>query len=297
MRTKGYNLTICINNFQISYDDLGEDTTPIIFLHGFPFDKTMWRSQIEFLQSSNRVIAVDLRGFGASKDEDTSLSIGLFSDDLIKFMNALGIDKAILCGISMGGYIALNAIQRFSNRFSALVLCDTQCSADSNEAKEKRYKSIDEINANGVFAFNENFVKSIFYAGSLLNKKEIVEALRNVIYSNSPHIMTTGLRALADRAETCFKLSEINVPTLIICGREDALIPLAKAEYMHATIINSVLKIINHAGHVCNLEQSQEFNKHVCDFMFSIGEGKCVDSEKAESDKRRNNRSTAVWDL
>lgn len=297
MRTKGYNLTICINNFQISYDDLGEDTTPIIFLHGFPFDKTMWRSQIDFLQSSNRVIAVDIRGFGASKDEDTLLSIGLFSDDLIKFMNALGIDKAILCGISMGGYVVLNAIQRFPNRFSALVLCDTQCSADSNEAKEKRFKSIDEINANGVTAFNENFVKSIFYGGSLLNKKEIVETLRTVVNSNSKHIITTGLRALADRAETCSKLNEINIPTLIMCGREDALIPLEKAEYMHATISKSILKIINHAGHVCNLEQAQEFNKHICDFIFSIGENECINGKKAESDKRRNNRSTAVWDL
>lgn len=297
MRTKGYNLTISINNFQISYDDLGEDTTPIVFLHGFPFDKTMWRSQIDFLQSSNRVIAVDIRGFGASKDEDTLLSIGLFSDDLIKFMNALGIDKAILCGLSMGGYIALNAIQRFSNRFSALILCDTQCNADSNEAKEKRYKSIDEINANGVSAFNENFVKIVFYGGSLLNKKEIVETLRTVVNSNSPHILTTGLRALADRAETCSKLGEISVPTLIMCGREDALIPLEKAEHMHATITNSVLKVINHAGHVCNLEQAQEFNKHVCDFMFSIGEGKCIDSKKDESDKKRNNSSKALWDL
>ena len=296
MRTKGYNLTTCINNFHISYDDLGEGAVPIIFLHGFPFDKTMWRSQVDFLQGSNRVIAVDLRGFGGSKDEETSLSIGLFADDLIKFMNALCIDKAMICGLSMGGYIALNAVQRFPSRFEALILCDTQCSADTKEVKEKRYKSIDDINANGTTAFNEAFIKSVFYAGSLLNKKDIVEALRTVVFSNSQHSITMGLTAIADRSETCSALSKIKIPTLIMCGREDALIPIAKAEYMHATISDSVLKVINHAGHVSNLEQPHEFNKHLCDFITSIG-GTCIDSKRTRADERKNMRSTAVWDL
>jgi 3-oxoadipate enol-lactonase len=296
MRTKGYNLTTCINNFHISYDDLGEGATPIIFLHGYPFDKSMWRAQIDFLQGSNRVIAVDLRGFGASKDEVTSLSIGLFADDLIKFMNALCIDKAMICGLSMGGYIALNVVNRFPSRFEALILCDTQCSADTKETKEKRYKSIEEINANGTTTFNENFIKSVFYAGSLLNKKETVEALRSVVFSNSQHIVTAGLIAISERSETCSTLSEIKIPTLIICGREDVLIPLAKAEYMHTSIQDSVLKIINHAGHVCNLEQPQEFNKHVCDFIVSIGGPECVD-RKTKAEERKSMRSTAVWDL
>ena len=296
MKTQGYNLSTTVNNFHISYDDLGEGTVPVIFLHGYPFDKTMWHAQIDFLQASNRVIAVDIRGFGASKDEQTSLSIGLFADDLIKFMNVLNIDKAIICGLSMGGYIALNAVQRFSSRFEGLILCDTQCSADTKEAKEKRYKSIDEINANGTAAFNENFVKSVFYAGSLLNKKEIVEAVRRVVFSNSKHIITMGLRALADRSETCSTLNEIKIPTLIICGREDALIPLAKAEYLHANIQDSTLKIINHAGHVSNLEQAQEFNKHLCEFVTTINGTDCLERKKA-SENRRNTRSTAVWDL
>jgi len=295
MKTQGYNLTTTINNFHISYDDLGEGAVPIIFLHGYPFDKTMWRAQIDFLKASNRVIAVDIRGFGSSKDEETSLSIGLFADDLIKFMNALAIDKAMICGLSMGGYIALNAVQRFSSRFEALILCDTQCSADTIEAKEKRYKTIDEINANGVTAFNEGFVKSVFYAGSLMNKKEVVEAVRRVVFSNSKHIITMGLRTLADRSETCSTLHEIKIPTLIISGREDALIPLAKSEYMHANIQDSVLKIINHAGHVSNLEQPQEFNKYLCEFITNINGTNCSERKRV-NENRRNIGSIAVWD-
>jgi 3-oxoadipate enol-lactonase len=296
MRTTGYNQTISLTNFTISYDDLGEGIVPIIFLHGYPFDKTMWQPQLEFLQDTNRVIAVDLRGFGGSKDEKTALTMGLFADDLIKFMNALDIDKAMICGLSMGGYIALNAVSRFPGRFEALILCHTQCSADSSEAKEKRYKSIDDINTNGASEFNEKFVKSVFYEDTLLNKKEVVESVRNVVFSNSKHILTAGLTALADRAETCSTLAEIKIPTLIICGREDALIPLSKAAYMHANITNSTLKVIDNAGHVSNIEHPQEFNKHVCEFISSINGTDCM-HKKTERENRKNNRSTAIWDL
>ena len=89
--TNGYNLTLPINNFTISYNDVGEGKTPIIFLHGYPFDKTMWQTQFDALSSSNRLIACDIRGFGKSKDEATPLSIDLFANDLIDFMDKLNI--------------------------------------------------------------------------------------------------------------------------------------------------------------------------------------------------------------
>src|SRR5690606_29586281 len=156
--TKGYNLTIPINDFQLSYDDVGEGRVPVIFLHGFPFDKTMWQEQLDYLKSSYRLIACDIRGFGKSADEDSPLSMDQFSDDLIALMDKLSIDKAIICGLSMGGYIALNVLNRFPDRFEALILCDTQCNADTVEAKEKRYKAIDKIENDGVSKFNEGFI-------------------------------------------------------------------------------------------------------------------------------------------
>src|SRR5690606_2259848 len=121
------------NNFNLSYDDVGEGELPVIFLHGFPFDKTMWREQIDFLKTSFRVIACDIRGFGSSKDEESRLSIDLFGEDLIAFMDKLAINKAIICGLSMGGFIALNVLNRFPDRFEAVILCDTQCIDDSPE--------------------------------------------------------------------------------------------------------------------------------------------------------------------
>lgn len=264
---KGYNLTIPVNNFHLSYDDVGEGSISIIFLHGYPFDKTMWQPQLDFLKSSYRLISCDIRGFGKSTDEQTHLSIDLFGEDLIAFMDKLSIDKTIVCGLSMGGFIALNALQRFPDRFEALILCDTQCIADTIEVKEKRYKIINEIEVDGVANFNEGFIKSVFHRDSITNKKELVGQLRSVVFSNSKHIISQGLVALAERLETCSTLKEITIPTLIICGREDEVTPLVQSEFMNATIKGSILQVIDNAGHVSNLEQPYEFNKYLLDFL------------------------------
>jgi pimeloyl-ACP methyl ester carboxylesterase len=268
--TKGYDLTIPVNNFHLSYDDVGEGIVPIIFLHGFPFNKTMWQGQLDFLKSSYRLIPCDIRGFGKSMDEKSPLSIDLFADDLIQFMDKLSIDKAIVCGLSMGGFIALNAMKRFPERLEALILCDTQCIADTKEVKEKRYKIIDEINVEGVDNFNDGFIKRVFHEDSITNKKKVVEQLRNVVFSNSKHIIKQGLVALAERSETCSILDGITIPTLIICGREDEVTPLAQSEFMNATIKGSILQVIENAGHVSNLEQPDEFNKHLLGFLTTL---------------------------
>ncbi len=264
------NLFTEINHTNISYTDVGVGTIPIILLHGFPFDKTMWKSQIEYLKPTNRVIAVDIRGFGLSKDENTFLSIDSFTDDLLAFMDKLKIDKAAICGLSMGGYIALNAVKKFPKRFEALILCDTQCIADTTEVKENRYKTIEQIKLNGANEFNENFIKNVFHPDSLINKTEIVANLRSVVFANSIDIIVAGLIALAERFETCAVLNKIQIPTLIMCGREDKVTPLEQSEFMHKIIKNANLKIINNAGHVSNLEQPEEFNQHLLEFLNKI---------------------------
>lgn len=267
---KGYNLTIKVNNIIVSYDDVGEGEFPVIFLHGFPFDKSMWHVQLDALKSSHRLITFDIRGFGKSIDEDSVLSIDLFADDLMQFMDALSIDKAIICGLSMGGYIAQNALKRFPDRFHALILCDTQCFADTIEVKEKRFKTIDEIEVEGVANFNEGFIKKVFCKNSLRNKKKLVEQLSAVVFANTPHTIQQGLVVLAGRTETCSNLPNIEISTLIICGREDEVTPLAQSEFMHEHIKGSILHIVENAGHVSNLEQPEVFNKYLGDFLEDV---------------------------
>lgn len=272
VETKGYDLKVSLDNFLVSYNDIGEGNIPIIFLHGFPFDKTMWQGQLDYLKCSYLLISCDIRGFGKSTDEHSHLSIDMFADDLVQFMDMLNINKAIVCGLSMGGYIVLNALKRFPERFEAIILCDTQCIADSDEVSDKRYKTIDEITKDGVTKFNEGFIKKVICKNSFNNKKELVKNLYNVVFSNSQHIITSGLNVFAERSETCSTLDEINIPTLIICGKEDEVTPVGQSEFMNSKIRDSTIHIINNAGHVSNLEQPDEFNKHLLNFLETVGE-------------------------
>lgn len=264
---QGYNLTINVNDFNLSYDDIGEGSIPIVFLHGFPFDKTMWQEQMDYLKGTHRVIALDIRGFGKSTDEESHLSIELFANDLILFIDKLALEKVIICGLSMGGFIALNAVKRFPSRFEALILCDTQCIADSHDVKANRYKAIEDIKEYGVANFNEAFIKKVFHEDSINNKPELVERLRSVVFSNSQHIICQGLVALTERSATCGFLNKLKIPTLIICGREDVVTPLEESKFMNKQIKGSVLHVINIAGHVSNLEEPIKFNKLLRDFL------------------------------
>nr|MBP6688324.1 hypothetical protein [Lacibacter sp.] len=163
--------------------------------------------------------------------------------------------------------IALNAHRRIPDRFEALILCDTQCIADTPAVKEKRYRTIEDISANGVKNFNDRFVESVFYKDTLHTNMELVETLRKVVYLNSQHIITAGLTALAERSETCSVLGDIDIPTLILCGREDAVTPLAQSDFMHQMIERSTMHVIEKAGHVSNLEHPDEFNQYLLDFL------------------------------
>lgn len=270
MESNAFNLSTQVNNFRIWYDDFGTGAVPIIFLHGYPFDKTMWLEQIDFLKSSNRVIAYDIRGFGKSTDEVSVFSIDLFVEDLIGFMDSLIIEKAIVCGFSMGGYIALNAIKNHSDRFSALILSDTQCIADTAEIKIKRYQAIEDIALVGIKKFIEKFIKSVFHKDSWTTKPQLVDKVQALALTNSQHSITSGLTAIAEREETCSSLVEVDVPTLIICGREDTVTPVVQSEFMNQKIKGSELHIIENAGHVTNLEQASEFNKHLHNFLKSF---------------------------
>jgi len=260
------------NNFQMSYNDAGEGEIPIICLHGFPFDKSMWDEQLAYFESTHRIIACDIRGFGQSTDEVSMLSIEIFTDDLRAFMDKLFIKKAIICGLSMGGFIALNAVSRYPERFEALILCDTMCIADSAEVKSNRFKAVDDIALHGPEKFNEAFIESVFHPNSFEEQPEVVEELRTIVFANKKRIISQGLIALACRAETCSILGEIDMPTLIICGREDEVTPLFQSEFMQKRISGAVLKVIENAGHVSNLEQPKIFNGHIADFLAELDE-------------------------
>jgi len=270
MQTTGNDIDINVGDVTICYDDFGKGTVPIVFVHGFPFDKSSWQPQMEFFKETHRVIAYDIRGFGKSTAGREEVSIELFADDLVKFMDDLEIDKAIVCGLSMGGYILLNAASRYFKRFEALILCDTQCIADSSEIKEKRYQTISQIKAEGLTDFAEGFVNNIFCQDSLNTKKELMGKIKGIILSTSPAAILGTLNALAQRWQTCSSLNEILVPTLILCGKEDKVTPFIQSEFLLKNITGSILHSIDKAGHLSNLEQPDEFNQHLSDFISGL---------------------------
>ncbi len=266
----GSDLSIVLNNITVSYDDNGIGTTPVIFIHGFPFNKNSWKPQVEFLKSSCRVINYDIRGFGNSTAGNEEFSIKLFADDLINFMDALKIDKAIVVGLSMGGYIILNAVERYTERLEAIILCDTQCIADTAEGKEKRFKTIEQIEASGLNEFTNGFAKNVFSAITQSAKNDIVEEIKTTILSTPPEIVIATLKALAGRSDTCSMLSSINIPALILCGNDDIITPPDRSKFINENIQGSKLHIIENAGHLSNLEQPEIVNKYLHEFIDSV---------------------------
>ena len=263
-------MKITINDIAVNYSDEGEKGAPaVIFIHGFPFNRSMWNMQLKALKDSCRVISYDIRGHGTSEPGNEIFSIELFVKDLLALMDALKIKKAVLCGLSMGGYIALNAIENYPERFIALMLCDTTCIADTPEVKEKRMNAIESIRKNGVEKYAEESIKNFFAPESITVKYNEIDAIRGMIVKTSEQTLSKTLLALSVRKETCSKLSEIRVPVLIMVGKEDKITPPAAAQFMHEKIKGSSLHILEHAGHLSNMENPGEFNSTLMTFIGS----------------------------
>lgn len=268
MRNSGENLQLTVNNLTFSYNDAGPSDAPtIIFIHGFPFNKSMWAGQVDALKDRYRLIAYDVRGHGDSDAGQEDFAIELFVNDLLSLMDALKLDRVILCGLSMGGYIALNAVLHYPKRFGALILSDTQCTADTAEAKEKRMKAIESIRENGVEKYAEESVKNLFAPESFATKEKEIAAIKSMILKTPEQVLSKTLLALSKRKETCSHLYKIKIPTLILVGEADKITPPAAARVMHEKIQHSVLSTIAHAGHLSNLEHPTEFNDQLQAFL------------------------------
>jgi 3-oxoadipate enol-lactonase len=262
------NIRISVNDIMVLYNDEGpKDSTVIIFIHGFPLNKSMWDKQLEVLKTDYRVIAYDVRGHGFTDIGKLDFSIELFVEDLIALMDTLKIASATICGLSMGGYIALNAIEKYPERFDALILSDTQCTADSAEQKAKRLITIETIKTNGLENFADESIKNLFAPESFTFKKAERGLVKEMILHTSEQSLSNTLQALANRKETCESLGKIKVPTLILVGDQDKITPLSASQFMESKINGSILQIIDRAGHISNMEKPIEFNSQIKNFM------------------------------
>lgn len=257
-----------VNGLAIAYEEYGQNNNlPVVFIHGFPFSKAMWKPQIDGLKDNFHVVTYDVRGHGESAIGDGQYTIEYFVDDLIALMDHLKLLSVVVVGLSMGGYIALRATERHPERFRGLVLCDTRSEADGNEGKIKRSQQAKAVKSDGIKKFAEGFIKAVFYEKTFQASPQTVEMIRGIIERTPPLSVAATLIALAARTDTTPSLPNIKVPTLILVGQHDTLTPPSASQAMKEKIPDAEMHVIPNAAHMSNLENAGEFNKHLGAFL------------------------------
>lgn len=257
-----------INEIEIDYRDAGSGV-PVVFIHAFPLNQSMWDDQLSHLRDHCRVISLDLRGFGGSDAPNGVYSIDEMAADVRGLMTALEIDRAVLVGLSMGGYIALAFFRNYPEAVRGLVLADTRAGADTQEARERRLNSALKAEREGSRAISEDMVPLLLGRTTMETRPSVVERVRTMIEGNSPQGIAGAQRAMAERRDSTNMLSVIDVPVLIVVGSEDTLTPVTEAERMRNGIRGALLRIIDDAGHLSNIEKPEEFNAALIDFIAS----------------------------
>jgi 3-oxoadipate enol-lactonase len=243
------------------------DGLPVVFIHGLAFDHRMWLPQLAALPERTRAIGWDLRGHGQTDPGDGQYSLELFVDDLVALLDHLELHRAVLCGLSMGGYIALRAAEREPDRVHALVLCDTRSAADSNEQKLRRAAQVRLVKAGRFAAFAAPFIDSVLCAHTLAHRPAVVAQLRSMVAGVSPSGLCGTLLALAARTDTTAALATLCVPVLVAVGEHDTVTPPAESARLQAAIPGATLLQVPQAGHVCTLENPGDFNPALAAFL------------------------------
>lgn len=250
----------------ISINTFGDkNNQPLVLLHGFPYDYNMWNSQIAYFSDKYYVIAYDIRGLGCSQQGDGQFTMELFVDDLFDVINLECEKRPIVAGLSMGGYILLNALYKDMSKFKAIILLDTKAEADDNNGKLKRAGAIKKINNDGLQSFIESFVPTCFWDENK-NKEFFTETLKRCRF-NTPAGVKGCTLAMVSRLDTTEFLREIDIPTLIICGKYDLLSPLDTMKKMADNIIDSKFVEISNSGHMTPIENSAEVNNAIEIFL------------------------------
>jgi len=247
-----------------------QNNQSIIFVHGFPFDHTMWENQINLFKEKYFCIAYDVRGLGESYVGDGQYTMEAFVDDLFSVINELKLNKPILCGLSMGGYISLRAVEKHKELFKGLILFDTKSEADDDAAKLKRAVGINQINTEGLAKFTDAFIINCFSEETPEENEEMFLATLNKAHKHDPIGVKGAIIAIMSRTDTTSFLKKINIPTLVICGSFDKLTPPAIMRNLAAKIPNSEFAIIPRAGHMTVLENPECVNDLIEEFLKRI---------------------------
>jgi 3-oxoadipate enol-lactonase len=262
-----------ISGITLAYSDTGSGL-PIVFLHAFPLNRTMWTTQEQALSSQFRVITVDLRGHGESDAPLWRYTLDQAADDVRALLDHLSIRQAVLVGLSMGGYILFAFYRKFADRVKGLVLADTRAQADTAEGKDGRFQMAQVAYKKGPTAIADLMIPKLLSPASISSNPDLVRTVRAMIEGNQISGIAGDLMAMAERADSIPYLNQIACPTQIIVGELDQATPPSDAKLMADRIPGARLATIPGAAHLANLEQPEAFNQIVSSFASDLGKGK-----------------------
>ena len=257
-----------VDGVRIHYAEAGSGEPALVLLHAFPLHSGMWAPQLEHLSSGRRVVAPDLLGFGRTDAPETMFRYTMrgYADLVAGLLDDLGIARAVLCGVSMGGYVAFAFLREHAERLAGLILADTRSTADATEVYERRTDQQDQVARIGTAALVETLLDGLLCEHTKTNRPELVEQVRRLM-ANPPAGFIGALEAMKHRPDATELLAGIDVPTLVIVGEDDSLSPPDVAREMQERIPGSELVVLPKAGHLSNLEAADEFNEAVIDFL------------------------------
>lgn len=262
-------MKLTIGGGAVDYDVQGTGPA-VLLLHAFPLDRRMWDEQAALLRTAHQVVRVDARGFGGSDEGDGPLTMERIADDAVAVLDHLGVGQAAACGLSMGGYAAFALVRRHPSRLRALVLADTKAPADTAETRAGRSALAEKVLKEGAAAAADANLPKLLGATTHRERPAVVARVRDLVLSQRPRAIANALAGLAGRADSTPTLREVRVPTLVLCGAEDALTPPSEAEALQQGIAGSRLEILPAAGHLANVEAPDAFGRALLGFLAGI---------------------------
>jgi pimeloyl-ACP methyl ester carboxylesterase len=253
----------------INVSTFGEDTNQaIVFIHGFPYDQTLWNDVIDEFKHEYYCISYDIRGFGKSKIDTAQFTMESYTEDLESIILALNLYKPIICGFSMGGYIALRANER--EKYSALILANTTTNSDDDKAKLKRAAGISNIDTKGVALFLDGFFSVAFNEDFMKKEPQKINKIKENIMSFNPIGIKAALLAMISRTDTTQSLEDIEIPVLLITSENDNVIPKETMENMASKIKNATIVSLEKSGHMSMIENPDGFKNAVRNFLQTL---------------------------
>ncbi|MGW2948853.1 alpha/beta fold hydrolase [Streptomyces eurythermus] len=251
----------------LAYTDKGPENSPevpLVLVHGHPFDRTMWDPQLAEFSAGRRVIAPDLRGYGASPVTPGTVPLSRHADDIAELLDHLAVDSFVLAGLSMGGQIVMECYDRFGDRIRGLVLADTFPAAETPEGKRGRNAMADRLLAEGMRGYADEVLEKMVAPYADAGVKAHVHRMMT---ATPPQGAAASLRGRAERPDYRTLLTKVTVPALVLVGADDTYTPVADAEEMHAALPDSALHVVEGSAHLPNLERPEEFNRHLAAFL------------------------------